>query len=125
MSERSNRPRADGRPLRERFDIGSIRSKARRWLATVLIAAMALGGLVGLHRCHKWQRYCKMRAEKHRNLELQFDVMARTHTPQEGFHPYFAERLTRRATYHSQMARKWEHAAGRPWAAVAPDPAFK
>ena len=93
----------------------------RRWMVAVLVIAAIFGAAIALNNWLRWQRYCKLRADKHRHAKRELRVMAKGHQPQFGFDPYLSARYDRQAVYHSQMAQKWERAAGRPWEPVTLD----
>ena len=104
------------RSLRPRFTI-------RRMVIGVIVIAVILGALVVLDRRLRWYGYCKMRAAKHREAQIEMEMMAHDHQPRYGFHgPYLSEKYRRLADYHAQMRRKWDIAAWRPGEPVSPDP---
>jgi hypothetical protein len=87
----------------------------------VIMIGVILGALVLLDRRLRWYGYCKTEAEKHRDAQVEMELMADGHQPSRGFHPYLAAKYKRIADYHAQMRRKWEIAAWRPGEPVAAD----
>jgi hypothetical protein len=89
----------------------------------VIVIAVILGALVLLDRRLRWYGHCKMRADKHREAQIEMKMMAHDHQPHYGFpSPYLSDKYRRIADYHAQMRRKWEIAAWHPGQPVVPDP---
>jgi hypothetical protein len=94
----------------------------RRMVVGVIVIGVIVGALVLLDRRLRWYGYCKMRAEKHGEAQIEMELMADGHQPRYGFHgPYLSDKYRWLADYHAQMRRKWEIAAWRPGEPVSPD----
>jgi hypothetical protein len=97
------------------------RLTTRNWILTVLTTGLLLGVWIGPVSQVRWQRYCRLRADKHRQQEEEAREFASGHRRPTASNSLLFEKYNRRAVYHARMRRKWERAASRPWEPVAPD----
>ena len=110
------------------------RMTMRRWMITVLVAGLLLGGIVGRYRLKRrhdsflahfryhvqtvntWERQERTVRHLARVFEEHNELGSAEHER------FTAGQLARRVAYHAAMARKYRHAARHPWLPVGPDP---
>lgn len=110
------------------------RMTMRRWIVTVLVAGLLLGGIVGSYRLKRRRDSFLAHLRYHVQTVNVWERQERTvrHLAQlgeEDNEPDFAEherftagQIARRVAYHAAMARKYRRAARYPWLPVEPDP---
>ena len=47
----------------------------RRWLVAVLVIGVVLGVVVVLDRGLRWQRFCMLRADQHRQAQVELETI--------------------------------------------------
>jgi hypothetical protein len=112
------------------------RMTTRRWMIAVAAVGLLMGGCIGGYRLKRWYDHFLDHARVHAFLEVA--SRRAEHAERE-----LSEKITgsgsgpktqravclrkilyfsRIASYHAAMARKYQHAADRPWLPVEPDP---
>jgi hypothetical protein len=102
------------------------RLTVRRLMIAVAVIALVTGVIAMLIQSERRRQravyHAKMETETQHLMNFyRGDLVLRRGENRDDF-PAMLGRFTRRNLYHSEMRRKWEASAARPWLPVEPDP---